>query len=76
MRDYRRYQLGKTHQLSGIRHDVVSGNYKMTVCCCQGGLFNENRAGDEIKTRSVFIFLRKLVDEATIANLPKEISTV
>jgi hypothetical protein len=41
----------------------------MTVCCCQVGLCEGNGAGDEIQTGSVFIFLRKLVDEATIANI-------
>jgi hypothetical protein len=68
--DYRRYRLRKkTHELSRIQHDVLSGDLKMTVCCCQGGPFNGNGAGDEIKTGSVVIFLRKPVDEASISNL-------
>jgi hypothetical protein len=35
----------------------------------QGGPFNGNGEGDEIKTGSVIIFLKKLAEEAKIANL-------
>jgi hypothetical protein len=59
----------KSPELSGIRHDVLAGHFKMTACCCQGGPFNGNGEGDEIKTGSVFIVLRKLAEEATFVNL-------
>jgi hypothetical protein len=76
LRDYRRYRLSrKSHELSGIRHDVLAGHFKTTACCCQGGPFNGNGEGDEIKTGSVFIFLRNWQKRQQLPTSPKGMST-